>query len=72
MDFTEEGDLVYCNPPYTHSQKILYGAQEFNIDSLWQKITECKEARSQSHFIYKWKEKVEARGYQHRSSRWII
>jgi DNA adenine methylase len=36
------GDVVYCDPPYTHSQSIIYGAQDFNIDTLWQMIEECK------------------------------
>lgn len=43
MDLATEGDLVYCDPPYTHSQGILYGAQNFNIEDLWQKIQECKD-----------------------------
>ena len=42
MDIPNEGDVVYCDPPYTHSQSIIYGAQEFSIDKLWQKIDECK------------------------------
>ena len=36
------GDLIYCDPPYTHSQSILYGAQAFNIDDLWTSIREAK------------------------------
>jgi DNA adenine methylase len=43
MDMAKEGDLIYCDPPYTHSQSILYGAQEFKIEDLWQKIYECKQ-----------------------------
>lgn len=39
----QHGDVVYCDPPYTHSQSIIYGAQDFNINSLWDKIAECKE-----------------------------
>lgn len=42
MDRAEDGDLVYCDPPYTHSQSIIYGAQDFDIDTLWNKIRECK------------------------------
>lgn len=38
-----EGDVVYCDPPYTHSQSIIYGAQDFCIDTLWRMIAECKE-----------------------------
>lgn len=38
----QRGDVVYCDPPYTHSQSIIYGAQDFNIDELWKKIEECK------------------------------
>jgi DNA adenine methylase len=37
------GDVVYCDPPYTHSQSIIYGAQDFDIDVLWKMIAECKE-----------------------------
>lgn len=43
MDKPVAGDLVYCDPPYTHSQSIIYGAQDFEIEMLWQKIAECKE-----------------------------
>ena len=42
MDRPQEGDVVYCDPPYTHSQSIIYGAQGFDINVLWQKIVECK------------------------------
>lgn len=38
----QSGDVVYCDPPYTHSQNIIYGAQTFNIERLWDKIAECK------------------------------
>jgi DNA adenine methylase len=26
------GDVVYCDPPYSHTQAILYGAQEFRLE----------------------------------------
>lgn len=39
----EPGDLVYCDPPYTHSQAILYGAQTFRLRDLLRIIAECKE-----------------------------
>lgn len=42
MDKPQEGDVVYCDPPYTHSQSIIYGAQDFDIEILWEKIAECK------------------------------
>ncbi|MEG0512638.1 MAG: DNA adenine methylase, partial [Clostridia bacterium] len=42
MNRPQEGDVVYCDPPYTHSQSIIYGAQEFDIEVLWKKIAECK------------------------------
>lgn len=35
-------DLVYCDPPYTHSQSILYGSQAFALRQLFQAIAECK------------------------------
>ena len=43
MDRAKTGDLIYCDPPYTHSQSIIYGAQDFNVDTLFQKIQECKD-----------------------------
>lgn len=43
MTKPREGDLVYCDPPYTHSQSIIYGAQAFDIRRLWDKIAECKD-----------------------------
>lgn len=42
MDRAEAGDLIYCDPPYSHSQTILYGAQGFCLPDLLEKITECK------------------------------
>ena len=36
------GDLVYCDPPYSFSQTILYGAQGFRLDDLFAAIAECK------------------------------
>ena len=43
MNKPSKGDVVYCDPPYTHSQSIIYGAQDFRIDDLWMKIEECKQ-----------------------------
>lgn len=42
MDRAKRGDLVYCDPPYSHTQSILYGAQEFNVARLFDSITACK------------------------------
>ena len=42
MDKAQAGDVIYCDPPYTHSQSIIYGAQTFNIANLFKKIAECK------------------------------
>lgn len=42
MEYPQQGDIVYCDPPYTHSQSIIYGAQDFEIEALWKKIDECK------------------------------
>lgn len=36
------GDVVYCDPPYSHSQAILYGAQSFNQDDLFREIEVAK------------------------------
>jgi DNA adenine methylase len=34
MAAAEPGDVVYCDPPYTDTQAILYGAQEFRLPEL--------------------------------------
>lgn len=43
MRRAKRGDLVYCDPPYSHSQAILYGAQGFNLEELFDAITDCKQ-----------------------------
>ena len=43
MATTGSGDLVYCDPPYSDTQRILYGAQDFQLADLFQAIGECKE-----------------------------
>lgn len=39
----QPGDLVYCDPPYSHTQAILYGAQDFSLAHLFEVIADCKE-----------------------------
>lgn len=36
------GDLIYCDPPYSHSQTILYGAQGFRLEDLLLEIEKAK------------------------------
>jgi DNA adenine methylase len=43
MNRAVASDLIYCDPPYHHSQSILYGAQSFNISDLFDQIRICKE-----------------------------
>lgn len=48
MDYKESfaraksGDLIYCDPPYSHSQGILYGAQAFKLEELLEEIERAK------------------------------
>jgi len=42
LTMAKAGDLVYCDPPYSHTQSILYGAQSFSLEDLLQRIAECK------------------------------
>lgn len=42
MAMAQRGDLVYCDPPYSDSQTILYGAQAFSLDRLFDSIKSCK------------------------------
>ena len=37
-----DGDVVYCDPPYSHSQAILYGAQGFSSDEMFRQIDAAK------------------------------
>ncbi|TXH99602.1 MAG: DNA adenine methylase [Pseudorhodobacter sp.] len=36
------GDLIYCDPPYSFSQTILYGAQAFHLPDLFAEIAAAK------------------------------
>lgn len=36
------GDLIYCDPPYSHTQPILYKAQQFSLERLMEVIGDCK------------------------------
>jgi DNA adenine methylase len=42
MKRAKPGDLIYCDPPYSHSQAILYGAQDFSLARLLEIISDCK------------------------------
>lgn len=42
MQRAEAGDVVYCDPPYSHTQAILYGAQSFSFEALLTEIAACK------------------------------
>jgi len=42
MSMAQPGDLVYCDPPYSFSQSILYGAQSFSLSDLFEAIQQCK------------------------------
>lgn len=48
MDFAESmaraqaGDLIYCDPPYSHAQTILYGAQGFDLGRLMLAIADAR------------------------------
>lgn len=43
MRDAKRGDLVYCDPPYKHSQSILYGGQGFSLNELFLEIESCKK-----------------------------
>jgi DNA adenine methylase len=43
MSEAAQGDIVYCDPPYLHGQSILYGSQDFQMQSLWQAVGEAVE-----------------------------
>jgi DNA adenine methylase len=37
-----KGDLIYCDPPYSDSQSILYGAHKFDLDHLFDLVGKAK------------------------------
>jgi DNA adenine methylase len=39
MALAGKGDTVYCDPPYLHGQSILYGAQDFRLEDLWECVS---------------------------------
>lgn len=41
MALAEDGDIIYCDPPYVDSQAILYGAQAFKLNELFDAIQKC-------------------------------
>jgi len=43
MRMAKKGDLIYCDPPYKHSQAILYGGQGFKLEELFEEIEQCKK-----------------------------
>jgi DNA adenine methylase len=43
LDAALPGDIAYCDPPYSHSQSILYGAQSFSLPRLFNAIARCKD-----------------------------
>jgi DNA adenine methylase len=42
MNAASAGDLIYCDPPYSYSQAILYGAHSFDLAKLFEVIGRCK------------------------------
>jgi DNA adenine methylase len=42
MKMAGRGDVIYCDPPYSDSQSILYGAQSFSLEHLFEVISQCK------------------------------
>ncbi len=42
FSLAQRGDLIYCDPPYSFSQAILYGAQDFSLQELFEEIQKAK------------------------------
>jgi DNA adenine methylase len=43
MALAGSGDTIYCDPPYLHGQSILYGAQDFQLETLWDSVAAAVE-----------------------------
>ncbi len=48
FSIARKGDVVYCDPPYSDSQGILYGAQDFRLNDLF---TEIEKAKRKGVFV---------------------
>jgi DNA adenine methylase len=48
MARARDRDIVYCDPPYSDTQSILYGAQEFSLQRL---IRAIERARDRGAFV---------------------
>lgn len=42
FSMAQRNDFIYCDPPYSHSQSILYGAQSFLLEELFNEIDKAK------------------------------
>lgn len=42
FDDSSKGDFIYCDPPYSHTQSIIYGAQDFSLEELFGEIGKAK------------------------------
>jgi len=42
MSLAKPRDLIYCDPPYSFSQTIVYGAHSFDLEKLFIEIESCK------------------------------
>ena len=43
MEAPTAGDVVYCDPPYSCTQSILYGSQSFDLRRLFRSIARCRD-----------------------------
>lgn len=43
MEGAGSGDLIYCDPPYSDTQAIIYGAQDFCLERLYLAIEKAKK-----------------------------
>lgn len=48
VKFAGKRDIIYCDPPYVDSQKIIYGAQDFILHRLFRDL---KEAKARGAFV---------------------
>ena len=42
FSMAQRNDFIYCDRPYSHSQSILYGAQSFQLEELFNEIDKAK------------------------------
>jgi DNA adenine methylase len=63
MALAGHGDTIYCDPPYLHGQSILYGAQDFQLEKLWDSVAAAVERGGACGGVGRWLPPLRSEGH---------